>query len=141
QWIVMYSEAPQEDLYVVKTDGSGLRQLTNDLPKDRAPMWSPDGQRILFYSDRSDKYAIWMISPDGSGLRQLKRSGGPVYAPMLSPDGKHIAYEVGAGGVPNKAHLADINASYEITNDVELPQLPDPDRYFDDARVRWSPDG
>ena len=36
---------------------------------DRHPHWSPDGSRILFYSNRSGRYEAWTIRPEGSGLR------------------------------------------------------------------------
>ena len=36
----------REDLFVVKSDGTGYRQLTDDAFRDRGPRWSPDGTRI-----------------------------------------------------------------------------------------------
>ncbi len=35
-------------LYVIGTDGSGLRRLTNGPADDAMPSWSPDGTRIVF---------------------------------------------------------------------------------------------
>ena len=41
QWVAFHSSIPQEDLFVVRPDGGGLRQLTNDAFRDRYPRWSP----------------------------------------------------------------------------------------------------
>src|SRR4029077_7987059 len=71
QWIAFYTSFPQEDLFVVRADGSGQRQLTNDAAKDRIPLWFPDGSRILFYSNRSGSYGVWSIHADGSGLQAI----------------------------------------------------------------------
>ncbi len=97
QWLVYGNLGDQqEDLYLCKTDGTGVRQLTNDRYKDRIPRWSPDGQRILFLSDRSGRYEAWVINiagtgVDGAGLRQLTWTTGPqVQRPIWSADGKRI---------------------------------------------------
>jgi Tol biopolymer transport system component len=59
----------QEDLYLISTADGAIRQLTNDFFRDRAPRWTDDDRRVLFYSDRSGQYAIWSIDADGGGLR------------------------------------------------------------------------
>ena len=61
EWLVFGSVGQQEDLFVSRSDGTELRQLTNDLHKDRGPAWSPDGSRIAFYSDRTGRYEFWVI--------------------------------------------------------------------------------
>ncbi|MBI1786316.1 MAG: serine/threonine-protein kinase, partial [Acidobacteria bacterium] len=48
EWLTFMEWGKQEDIFVIKTDGAGLRQLTNDVYKDRSPRWSPDGRRIAF---------------------------------------------------------------------------------------------
>lgn len=77
----------QEDLWVVGTDGSGLRQLTNDAARDRGPQWSPEGSRLLFYSDRGGRMQPWTVAPDGAALRQALDHDGPVIQPIWSSDG------------------------------------------------------
>jgi len=94
-WMLFRNLETPEDIYVMRTDGSGLRKLTDDLAKDRGPVWSPDGQMAAFYSNRSGRYEIWTVRRDGSDLRQrtnLARSVGSaisrlVYFPIWSPDG------------------------------------------------------
>ena len=98
RWLVYYTLVPQEDLFVIQTDGTGLRQLTDDVFRDREPRWSPDGARIAFQSNRSEKsndsdeYEIWTIRADGSQLEQATIiPGRPVYNPIWSPDGRSLA--------------------------------------------------
>jgi Tol biopolymer transport system component len=63
--------ASQEDIYTIDREGRNLRQITNDEALDRGPSWSPDGRRILFYSNRGGRgvYEIWSVNPDGSDPR------------------------------------------------------------------------
>jgi len=91
QWLAFDTLPPREDLFLVQPDGSGLRQLTNDDFRDRIPRWSPDGRRILFYSNRTGRYEAWAVLPDGSRTEQLTQSSGeqPTYC-MWSPDGQRL---------------------------------------------------
>ena len=71
----------------MRTDGTGVRQLTNDVHRGRGARWSPDGQNIAFFSNRSGNYEIWTILPDGSGLKQLTATMEEVNNFAWSPDG------------------------------------------------------
>jgi len=89
----------QDDLFVSRSDGKGLRQLTDDVYRDRHPVFSPDGKRLAFHSDRSGKYEIWTIAIDGSSLTQLTRTtGDSIIEPLWSPDGKRISVNTGKAG-------------------------------------------
>lgn len=90
QWIAVRIEDPQEDLVLVRADGTGLRRLTNDRYSDRSPLWSPDGKQIVFVSNRSGSFQDWAIHPDGTGLRQLTTNGNTAIA--WSPDGVLVGY-------------------------------------------------
>ncbi|HUF48032.1 MAG TPA: protein kinase [Vicinamibacterales bacterium] len=96
QWLALSNIVEhQEDIFVMRTDGSGMRRLTDDVFRDRLPVWSPDGEEIAFYSNRTDNYGIWAVKPDGSGLRQLTEepagNQGNLLYPFYSPTGDRLA--------------------------------------------------
>ena len=61
------------DLWIMPVGGAA-RRLTNDAYRDRHPRWSPDGARILFYSNRSGRYELWTIDVATGGLQQLTKT-------------------------------------------------------------------
>lgn len=94
QWLLLGNQGEiREDLFVMRVDGTGLRRLTDDMPRDRSPRWAPDGKSIVFYSNRDGAYAIFSIRPDGSNLTRLtapaKRDA---YYPDLSPVDGTLVY-------------------------------------------------
>lgn len=68
-----------ETIAVINADGTHIRYLTHNGtdffngPHDRNPVWSPDGEFIVFERDSPDfsESAIYLIKPDGSGLKAL----------------------------------------------------------------------
>jgi eukaryotic-like serine/threonine-protein kinase len=110
---------PQEDLFVIRRDGSGLRQLTNDPAVDRHPRWSPDGRRIVFSSPQREGSRVWSIKPDGSELRPLV--GAPFGGFMLwSPDSTRLASVVQRAPV-----IVDVDANLQMVGSRTLPRLPE----------------
>jgi Tol biopolymer transport system component len=138
QWLVFRSSSPQEDLFLIRRDGSELRQLTNDPARDRAPRWSPDGSQILFSSNRSGKYEAWTIRPDGSNLTQVTHLPGkePVLNPTWSPDGRQIGFTYGSLGTG----LLDLRGGSPAAPG-SLRVLPRVDGGQVLARPSWSADG
>jgi Tol biopolymer transport system component len=134
EWLAFSTLGGREDLFVVRSDGSGYRQITDDAFRDRGPRWSPDGTRIAFYSDRSGRYETWAIRPDGSGLTQLTRTTGSSRTDITwSPDGTRIA---GSDGV--RTFIEDLTQPEGRREAEELPALEGGRA----LQVRsWSPDG
>src|SRR3954470_11548593 len=90
-WLACTSRTGQEDIVLMRPDGSETRRLTDDAVKDRLPTWSPDNRRLAFMSTRSGRWDLWQMSVDGSGLRQITQTAGDVSWAVWSPDGRQIA--------------------------------------------------
>jgi eukaryotic-like serine/threonine-protein kinase len=83
--------ATREALFLLARDGSGRRRITDGAYRDRAPRWHPNGDRILFFSDRSGRFEVWTAQPDGGDLRQLSATEGPqAQVSLWSPDGTRV---------------------------------------------------
>src|SRR5207249_9048802 len=52
-------------IWLADATTGALRQLTNAKKSSQAPAWSPDGTRLGFISDRSDKRQLYVINPFG----------------------------------------------------------------------------
>ena len=113
-----------------RTLNSTPTQLTDDPEFDRYVSWSPDGERLIFTSDRGGKYELWAIRPDGSGLQVLTRTkGDPGWRPYLSPraQAQGIAIYDASGPPP-----------WERFELLPPPATP-PGSGF--SAASWSPDG
>ncbi|HJS42922.1 MAG TPA: Ig-like domain-containing protein [Gemmatimonadales bacterium] len=80
------------EIYVMNADGRGVTRITNDPQADGRPVFSADGQSLVFHSSRTaGKQQIWSVNLDGTGLTQLTRDSLNL-SPSVSPDGQTIAY-------------------------------------------------
>ena len=134
EWLAFDAQGSHEDLFVIRRDGTGLRQLTDDPYKDRQPRWSPDGKRIAFFSDRSGKWEIWTINSDGSGLQQLTYTSGISTNPVWSPDGARLAYR-NADGSPS---IIEVGKPWQEQSPQRLPATSDWNYWWPWS---WSLDG
>jgi len=81
------------DLVIMNPDASEKRDLIPSPVQEMSGRWSPDGERILFWSWRTGNPEIFIASPDGSGLTQLTDNLAYDVFPSFSPDGKKIAFD------------------------------------------------
>ena len=135
RWVAFMEAGETEDILIARTDGSEYRRLTDDSFRNRSPAWSPDGQRIAFYSDRSGTYDVWAMRTDGSGLERLTQSTLQPNFPTWAPDGKRLSVWTVA-----KAwwQIVDVARPPAAVPDESLPQVDGDSAFWP---VSWSGDG
>ena len=117
----------ESDLYIVDVDGKNLKRLTNDIYGDLQPVWSPDGRKVAFATDRGPptdlarlhlgKWQIATIDVETGAIEVIPRQAGHNLNPQWSPDGQSVAYISDRTGVQN-VFLYDFTDrnQYQLTN-------------------------
>lgn len=132
------------DLYLLPIAGGEAKSLTSGLPWDMQPRFSPDGQQIVFTSDRGGGDNVWMIPVAGGEAKQVtKESFRLLSSPAFAPDGqyvvarKHFTAERSAGsGEMWLYHVASGGAG---AGGVQLTEKPNDQQ--DVGEPVFSPDG
>lgn len=130
-----FRESTTSEIYIIKPDGQGLKQLTSDNIDDTGPTWASDGKSVVFVSYNGTKF------PEERYFRKIDLETGKIsiifrcqYAcnsPNWSPDGKWIAYKMWQPSQPPDIWLLDMD-----TLKTHL-FAPAPDGSFG---MTWSPD-
>ncbi len=120
-----------DEIYVMNTDGTCQRNLTNDIVNDWSPAWSPDGKHIAFarFFDGNPFTDLAVINVDGTDLRRLTTASGEY--PTWSPDGTRIAFSTARDG-NYEIYVMNVDSTKQI-------RLTDNPAY--DMSPAWSPDG
>lgn len=89
-------EPTNMELFMVNTDGSDLRQITDLGGANWAPYFHPSGEKVIFSSnhatERGFPFNLYMINLDGSGLEQITHDGVFDAFPMFSYDGTKLIF-------------------------------------------------
>jgi hypothetical protein len=83
------------DLWTFDTRRGVLSRFTSDPAEDVFPIWSRDGTRIVFSSNRSGQFALYQKPTTGSGGEELllPAPGDEIFACDMSPDGHTLLYQ------------------------------------------------
>jgi dipeptidyl aminopeptidase/acylaminoacyl peptidase len=120
------------NLWLIDVNGERLRQLTDGGFRDSAPVWSPDGKRIAFLSNRSGStqiHVMWVDTRETLQLTRVEREPGGL---KWSPDGGQLLFTM---------NLRDETPILP----VKLPQTPRGAQLAPGAvivdRLSWGADG
>ena len=79
------------DLYTLPISGGEAKRITSGLPFDSQPVFSPDGKKIAFTSDRDGCDNLWITNADGSEPKQLSKDKEAYFvSPGWTPDGEYV---------------------------------------------------
>jgi dipeptidyl aminopeptidase/acylaminoacyl peptidase len=145
--------AYETEIWLADVSTGSTRQLTNGKKSSQSPSWAPDGSKLAFISDRTDKRQIYLISPQGGEGEALTSLEDGVSSFAWSPDGRTIAYTATEPKTPaikdrekkygefqvveqdhRMTHLFTIDVATRATR--TLTSGP-----FTVGRFAWSPDG
>lgn len=130
------------ELALIDADGTNPVRLTDHEGLDRTPSWSPDGDRLAYFTatDPIREYdgggqgsnGIWVMAADGSDRHQISSGDGLATFPAWSPKGDEIAFvQFGPGGESEIAVMSpegsDVRRLTDFNGEVFGPE--------------WSPDG
>ena len=121
------------DIWVMDSDGSNATRLTSNSADDANPCFSPDGTKIVFWSNRSnnENKDIYIMNSDGSGQTQLTTDSEDDFHPHFNHDGTQIGFISRRDGT-SKIYTMNVDGSSQTRKFS--------DSYFD-AGLSWNSDG
>lgn len=79
------------DLYTMPIGGGRATRITEGMAVDVQPRFSPDGQKLVFVSDRSGREQVWTLDlATGDTTEVTSGRGADVYSPEWAPDGEYL---------------------------------------------------
>lgn len=123
-----------KDIWLLDVATGKATRLTSDPAWDAFPIWSHDGRHIIFTSNRSGVYDLYVKPADGSGNEQLLYKSAEGKGPTSwSPDGRHLVYY--SLGQPTHLRLLP------VAGEDDHSAIPIVDPKFTSITGRFSPDG
>ena len=112
-------------------------RLTSQTHNNFGARVSPDGKQVLYYSDRTGNYELWLLDRATGNERQLTDDPASDYLADWSPDGRAIVFTSTRGG-SSRLWVLDV-ASGRTRKLTDTGPAPGFEPHF--SNPRWSPDG
>lgn len=128
--VAFVEENAEENIWEI-APGKPPKALIRSPHADHSPQFSPDGAEIVFASERTGNYEIWISDADGKNQRQMTDENGSAGSPRFSPDGKFVLFDAQiAGGSDIYIIPSSGGAARRLTENAKNNSLP-----------AWSVDG
>lgn len=104
------------DIYIMNSDGSNVRRLTDAPGYDGGPFFSPDGERIVWrhFEENGAIADVWTMKTDGSDKRRITDFKSMSWAPFYHPSGKYIIFTSNKLGFENfELFIVDVDGERE----------------------------
>jgi TolB protein len=134
-WELVYDleVAGDADLFAVSASEETPRRLTEAPGYDGMARFTPDGERIIFSSERTGHWQLFEIPAEGGEARRIRTNAATEYQADPSPDGRILAFLSNLDG-PERLVLADLDTG-------DLRELVRHGRKSIFGNPSWSPDG
>jgi Tol biopolymer transport system component len=100
------------DLYIMNSDGTNVRRITDVFGYDGGPFFSPDGKRICWrrFAEDGATAEIYSANIDGTDAKRLTSLGAMSWAPYFHPSGDYLIFGTNLHGFANfELYLVDAN--------------------------------
>ncbi|MBI4889875.1 MAG: PD40 domain-containing protein [Acidobacteria bacterium] len=134
------AEGAERDIFFIASDGSREVPLVRHPAHDTAPVWTPDGKRVLFFSDRNGSIGLWSVTV-GAGAAQGTPSLVHANAGQMTPLGfdPKGGFQYALPGGADDLLMAEMDME---TGRLLSGPAPAVSRYGRPTyRPYWSPDG